>query len=200
MHDGTLADETGDEAVGRAVVNRLDIAPLQQAPAGHDTDPVGHGEGFVLVMGGDEGGHAHRLEDIADFQRQPLLQIPVQLGKGIVDQQQPGVGGDGAGQGHAQGLVAGQLVGIAPFQAAQILESHPLHSLVSALGGFRAPQPVQAEGHVLRDGQMGKQGVILEHHADPAQVGGDVRFPRTDLGAVDMDPAMGETLEAGDGA
>ncbi len=33
---------------------------------------------------------------------------------------------------------------------------------------------LQAEGHVLLDGQVGEEGVMLEDHVDRAAVGGDM--------------------------
>src|SRR5512138_1924478 len=51
-----LADEIGDEAVGRLVVQAVWRVPLLDVAFVHDADPVGEREGLVLVVGDDQRG------------------------------------------------------------------------------------------------------------------------------------------------
>ena len=40
--------------------------------------------------------------------------------------------------------------------------------------GGRGPAHAQAEGHVLHDGHVGEEGVVLRHQPEPPAVDGDV--------------------------
>ena len=51
-----------------------------------------------------------RLDDVAHFQRQPLAQFDVEVGEGLVEQQQPRSGRQRAGQRDALLLAAGEFV------------------------------------------------------------------------------------------
>ena len=46
----TVADEVGDKAGGRAVVQRVGVVPLVQRAFVHDADHVANGKGFQLVV------------------------------------------------------------------------------------------------------------------------------------------------------
>ena len=62
--------------------------------------------------------------------------------------------------------------------------------------GARHAVPPQAEGDVVRDGEMRKQRVALEHHVDRPLV----RRHRRDVLAVEQDAALVRRLEAGEHA
>ena len=55
------ADEIGDEAVDRLLVDVDRRADLMHLGLAHDDDLVGHGHGFRLVVGDDDGGDAELL-------------------------------------------------------------------------------------------------------------------------------------------
>ena len=79
--------------------------------------------------------------------------------------------GEGAGQGHALALAAGELRGVAVGQPVELHELQQVRDLLPDLrfGGRRARGPhAQAEGHVLEHGHVAEQGVVLEHEADAA--------------------------------
>jgi hypothetical protein len=57
-----------------------------------------------------------------------------------------------------------------------------------SLGDFRHPQP---EGHIVRDAEMRKQCMLLEHQADPPQV----RRGRCDVDAVENDRSRRGAME-----
>ena len=83
----------------------------------------------------------------------------------------------------------GQTVGV-------LVDLHELHELVGLLGDLGLGQllVLQAELHVLADGQMGENGVILEHHADVALCGVEI----VDELVVEVEVAALDGIEAGD--
>ncbi len=62
-------------------------------------------------------------------------------------------------------------------------------------GGVQLPQ---AETHVLADGQVWKQRVVLEHHADAAALRGNDVAGTAHVFAVDGDAPGRDLLESGD--
>ena len=62
-----LADEVGDEAVRRAVVEVVGRVPLLDAAFVQDPDLVGHREGLVLVVRDQHRGGAGGLDDVAQL-------------------------------------------------------------------------------------------------------------------------------------
>ena len=83
-----LADEVGDEAVGRTVIEVVWHIPLLDLAFVHDADLVGHGKSLVLVVGDEDRGRPLALEDFPDFERQPLAQPDIEIGKRLVEQDQ----------------------------------------------------------------------------------------------------------------
>ncbi|MCY1534488.1 hypothetical protein D9M68_698620 [compost metagenome] len=80
---------------------------------------VADGEGFLLVMGDQDGTGAAGLEDVADFMAQASAQFSIEVGERLVEQQQARFRGQGAGQGNALLLAAGQLMRVALAQVAE---------------------------------------------------------------------------------
>lgn len=72
---------------------------------------IAHGEGFLLIVGNQDGAGAAALEDIAHLMAQTPAQLHVQVGEGLVKQQQLGFRRQSPGQGDPLLLAAGQLVG-----------------------------------------------------------------------------------------
>ena len=83
-----MADEIGDEARGRPVVQRVRVVPLVQPAFVHHADHVADGEGLELVVRDEQRRGVRRLEDAADLVRQPLAQVDVEVGERLVQQQQ----------------------------------------------------------------------------------------------------------------
>jgi hypothetical protein len=81
--------------------------PLLNAPALHHPHLIRHSEGFLLVMGHQQGGHALVLENVPHLQGQALPQLRIQAGKGFVQHQQPGLGRQRPRQGHPLALPSG---------------------------------------------------------------------------------------------
>ncbi|MCY1183319.1 hypothetical protein D9M73_239280 [compost metagenome] len=84
---------------------------------------------------------------------------------------------------------------VAPAQAAQLDQPEHLFDdlrLARVLG--------DAEGNVLRHGQVREQGVVLEHHADAALFRGQGEARAGNDLARQLDLTLMHRLEAGDGA
>ena len=104
-------------------------------------------------------------------------QVGVEGGEGFVQQQGPGFGDQGAGQGGALALAAGQLGWILAGQGGQPEGIKPAcHRRVplAALGmtGRVAPTVTERERHVLVDGQVRKEGVVLKDIGQSSGLGG----------------------------
>ena len=81
-------------------------------------------------MGDVDAGDAQPLLDAPDLGAHLLAQLGVQVGERLVHQQHLGLHHQGAGQGHALLLPAGELVGGALLQAGQLHQlQHARHPL-----------------------------------------------------------------------
>src|SRR5206468_5906 len=88
----------------------------------------------------------------------------------LVEQQHLGLDGEGAGEGHALALPAGQLRRTAVRQPVELHELQEVHHLRADVGHGRAggARPhAQAEGHVLEDGHVPEERVVLEDEPHP---------------------------------
>jgi hypothetical protein len=101
----------------------------------------------------------------------------------------------GTGQRHPLLLAARELVRLLALVARQPDQLEHLAHGARDRGPVAALHP-QTIGHVLEYREMGKQRVVLEHEADAALVGQDVR----DVAAADQDGALVGLLEARDHA
>src|SRR5690606_25449198 len=68
LEDVHAADEFGDVAVYRALVDVHRRADLDNPALVHDGDALGHGHGLFLVVGDHDAGHADPLDDFHQFQ------------------------------------------------------------------------------------------------------------------------------------
>ena len=156
--------------------------------------PVAQVEGLLLLVGDQDGGDAHPLDGPLELAAGALAQGGIEVGERLVEQQDAGLGRQGAGQGHPLLLAARDLPHPPCFKTGKL---HQRQGLGHPAGGLPLSAPGDdAEGHVLAHGEMGEQGVVLEDHAEmPAlgRQGGDVLALHPDAAAV-------RRLEAGDQA
>jgi hypothetical protein len=192
-----LADEIGDEAVGRPVIEVVGHIPLLDAALVHDADLVGHGEGFVLVVGDHDRGHALALQDLAHLDRQAFAQADIEVGERLVEQDQFRPRRQRAGQRHALLLAAGEFVRIL---VALAMQADRGQQLATRRWASLRRLAAEAEGDVLFDGQVRKQRVILKDHADRRFSGGTRCPARLTTCHVQADLAAGDLLEAGNAA
>jgi hypothetical protein len=143
------------------LVRRVDLLELAVA---HDPDPVGHRQGFFLVVGDEQGRGTEPLLDRADLLAQLQADLGVQRGQRLVQQQQPGLDGQRPGQRDPLLLAAGQLVRVPPGLRGQ---ADQLQQLTRALAPAARPDLAhpQPEGHVIQRDHVREQAVALEHHA-----------------------------------
>jgi hypothetical protein len=81
-----LADEIGDEAVRRAMIQIVGAVPLQQPTLVQYPDLVGEGKRLELVVTDQQTADAFPQQDGANLARQILAQGHVQAGKRLVQQ------------------------------------------------------------------------------------------------------------------
>ena len=146
-------------------------------------------------MGDEDGGDADAALNLPQLDLHFLAQPAVERAEGLVEQQHLGLGDQSAGQGNALLLAARQLARLALLEPRQPDQgqhvAHPPGDLARRRAAHR-----EAEGDVVEHGHVGKQRVVLEHHADAATAHRDVlhRYPADgDFAAVGLD-------KAGDGA
>ncbi len=73
----------------------------------HDGDAGGQRHRLFLVVGDDDKGDAGLVLDVHDFELGVLAQLLVEGAERFVEQQELGLLGEGAGEGHALALAAG---------------------------------------------------------------------------------------------
>ncbi|MNV23777.1 hypothetical protein D3C71_1148110 [compost metagenome] len=125
-------------------------------------------------VGGAQGAH-QRLAHLG-------LQVPVQAGEGLVQQDGVRPPRQGAHQGHTLLLAARQHMrpGVGPV--GQMHGVQPFQGRAAALGARPVLEP---EGDVVGDAEVRKQGVVLEHQSDAA------RLWRGRARGVGQQPALG---------
>jgi hypothetical protein len=140
-------------------------------------------------------GRVERLVELCDLKPHLHAQRRVEIGQGLVEQEGLGLAHDGAPDGDALALAAGQLPGLAVEIGAEIEDLRRLrHLLVDDL--LFLARHFETEGDVVAHTHMRIERVGLEHHREPALAGRRLRH----IDAVDHDRARGHILEPGDEA
>ena len=161
----------------------------------HD-DAVGHRHRLDLVMGDVDHGGDEVAVQLAEFDPHVAAQGGVEVGQRLVEEEDLGVAHDGAADGDALALTAGQLAG---FQGAACRSVAGSRRRLADLGfhlGLGQFLHAQREGDVFEDRQMRVKRVGLEHHRDAAIHRGEVGH----IDAVDDDLARGGGFQPGDDA
>ena len=165
--------------------------------AAHDADRIGHREGFVLVVRDEERRHALGLEDRAHLEREALAEIHVEVGEGLVQQQELRTRGEGTRERHALLLPARQLMRIARGPR---FEADRREQLAYAVPARCLRRPAQAERDVALDGEVGKERVVLEHDAHAARFRRLRHARAAHRGAVQANLAGVDRFQPGDAA
>ena len=116
-------------------------------------------------MGDDDHGDVELLVDVTDQLQNLTGGLGVEGAGGLVAQQDLGLGGQGAGDGHALLLAAGQLGGVGVGLVGQ---AHQLQQLAGALlrVGLLHPGDLHGEADVPQAGALHEQVKVLEDHGD----------------------------------
>ncbi len=162
------ADEVGDEAVGRILVDVTRRADLLDAALVEDGESVAQRQRLVLVVGDEDEGDADLALDRLELDLHLLAQLEVERAERLVEQQHPRPVDERAGQRDALALAAGELR--RPAVAEVLAEPHHVQRLQRAPRGARLladlldPQPVL---DVLEHVHVREQRVVLEDGVDP---------------------------------
>ena len=193
VEEVTLAQEVGDEARARLVVERAGRAALHELAVAQDGHLVRHGQRLFLIVGDVDEGHADPSME--------RLQLPAELGaellverrERLVEQEQVGLEDERAGQGDALLLTTGELPRRAVGEVGQVDEVERLAHPRRGLGPGDAAD-LERKADVVRHGQMREQGVTLKDHAEVAAL----RRQMGDHALVDEDVAGRRLDEPGD--
>ena len=112
-------------------------------------------------------------------------------GKRLVQQQNLRLGGEGAGDGHALLLAARDLVGAA---LREVIESHAFEQPRGDRPAFMSR--ARGVGHVVENGHVRKQRVVLEDVPDAPVPGGDVDRPLARFAPAEEDRVIESNLTA----
>lgn len=108
--DGERAkDEVADKLAGRVLDDILRRGELGDAAVLQDEGAIAHGERFLRVVRDHDGGEVVLLRHLHDLVLDGLLDDAVQRGEGLVQQQDARLDHQGARQGDALLLSAGEL-------------------------------------------------------------------------------------------
>ena len=167
------ADEAGDEAVDRGVVEGLRGADLLEDALVHDRDPRAHRHRLDLVVGDVDDGRLEPLVEAGDLGAGLDAQLGVEVGERLVHQEDRGLADDGATERDALALAAGELLRLA---VEELVELDGLGRLLDAALDLRLGDlaQLQAEREVLADRHVRVERVALEDHRDVAILRRDV--------------------------
>ena len=88
VEDVALADEVGDEIVGRPLVDLGRRGDLLDRALVHHGDAVGHDQRLFLVVGDEDRGQAEPALQAAHLELHRLAQLAVERAERLVEQQQ----------------------------------------------------------------------------------------------------------------
>ena len=167
VQDVGRAHEARHERRGRVVVDLVGRADLLDLALVHHDDLVRELQRLLLVVGDEEARDAELAVELVEPAAQVLADARVEGAERLVEQQDAGLGGERAGEGHALALPAGELVGVALGEGRELDELEQLLDAL-ALHGLGLLAHGQAEGDVLADRHVPEEGVVLEDEADLA--------------------------------
>ncbi len=139
----------------------------------HNDDAVAHGHSLGLVVGNVDEGGSQLLVQLDDLGTHAGTQLSIQVGQRLVQQEDGRVTNHCAAQSNTLALTTGQSLRLT---VKQVLDLQDLSSLTNALVDLVLGHlaQLQAERHVLVNGHVRVQSVVLEHHGDVAVLRGNV--------------------------
>src|SRR5690606_22305317 len=187
------ADEAGDEAGLRMMVELVRRADLLDDAAVHDHHAIGQSHRLDLVVGDVDRRRLDLLVNLLDLGAHLHAQLGVEVGQRLVEQEDLRMADDGPAHSDALALAAGELLR-ASIQ--QLVDAEDRGRLLDPLTNllFRELPQLQAEGHVLEDRHVRIERVVLEHHGDVPVL----RRHVVDDAVADPDFALGHLFQPGD--
>ena len=136
-------------------------------------------------------------EQVGELQLKVPLEVAVERGEGLVEQDRLRLGAEDAGERDALLLSAGELRGMLFLQA---LQPEHVDLFRSQRALFRPASLADAAENVLLNGHVGKKSILLEEIADPTLLRREVGplFAVKEHTAVEHDPAAVGRHDAGD--
>ena len=170
-----IADEIRDEDIGRLGVEFARRSGLRDPALMHQHHQVRHGQRLGLVVRDVDECGADAAVNALDLELHLIAQLLVEGAERLVHQQQARMRNQRPRHRHPLLLAAGQLARIAP---AIVLHSHQRERFGDApfdVGLRQLGAHLERKRDVVRNREMRKQRVRLEHHADVAVVRRHVR-------------------------
>ena len=189
------ADEARDEEVAGVIEHFLRSADLLDIAVAHDDDTVAEGHGLGLVVGDVYESGVYAFTQLDDFSAHLVAELRVEVGERLVHEEDGGIAHDGAADGDTLALTAGERLGLAVEILGDVeylrgLADLPVDNVLLLLA------ELEGERHVLINGHVGVERVVLEDHRDVAVLRGDIVHEL----AVDVQLALGDLLKTGDHA
>ena len=187
------ADEAGDEEVCRMVEDLLRRADLLDEAVAHDDDAVAERHCLGLVVGDVDERGVDLVAQLDDLGAHLVAELGVEVGQRLVHQEDLRVPDDGAADGDTLPLAAGQRLRLAVEVLGDIEDLGGLTDLAVDLR-LRGLLQLQGEGHVIINGHVGIQSIVLEDHGDIAVLRRDV----VREGLADVQLALADLFQTGD--
>ena len=143
----------------------LGLSDLDDFAVLHEHDAAPEGDGLVEIVGDEHDGLLELLLQLAQFRLHIAADQRIEGAERLVHEQDIGVGGQGPGEAGALLHAARELVGVLGVPAFQPDELDRLHGTLGALREGHLLD-FEAEADIPQDRPIGKQGEMLEHHAE----------------------------------
>jgi len=135
----------------------------------YDDHLVGESLRFFEVVGDEDRGNFERIEDPVELTSHLAAQVGIEGGEGFVEEKEARLPREGAGEGGALLLASGDFAGTAIGESG---EAEAVEEFVDSLAASRLFEIAESVAEILRDGEMGKEGVVLKKKTDVALLRG----------------------------
>ena len=166
------------------VVDLVRRASLHHDAVAHHDDPVGERERLGLVMRDVDAGQSEACVDALDLGTHLDTQLGVEIRERLVEQKQPRVQHQRAGDRDALLLPAGELRWIAILEFRQAARAAASRARVRLIFGRRPALQLEPECDIAEHRHVREQRIVLEHHAETALLGRHV------VHALAVDPQL----------
>jgi hypothetical protein len=166
---------------------------LDDGPGAHEHDTVCNAHGFLGIVRDDDCGSADFPQDCDCLIPDGIPHPPVEIGERLVHEQDPWAGGNGSRQRNALLLAAGKRVGI--FRR-RTIETDAAQGPAGSNFNLIVRERAEPECHVLKDGQVGEEGIVLKHQPNAPLLRDDEGMRTGNLASVHQDATGSRRLNA----